>query len=238
MTLDEQDTTAQAPPSDEPETTSVDCATNADQTVLAWSDAEPETEPQRRSWTRTVGIASGIVACGAAAAAGLWLAITGFKPAASNHSAPSTVPSAPITTVTQTVSAAPAQPPTTTVQASDAANDQLFLRRLATDGFNNNTPEMAGYAHQVCNSLRQGQPETQVVQWLASVLFSPNDTHNQWASLFVNDAKVSYPNCAPIQSEGPPAAPAPAAPSVPCYYSPAHPECPPKGLTPEQRENY
>ena len=30
----------------------------------------------------------------------------------------------------------------------------------------------------------------------------------------------------------------PAAPTGPCYYSPAHPECPPQGLTPGQRENW
>jgi hypothetical protein len=35
-----------------------------------------------------------------------------------------------------------------------------------------------------------------------------------------------------------PPPPPPAAPSGPCYYSPATPYCPPKGLTPEQRENW
>jgi hypothetical protein len=53
------------------------------------------------------------------------------------------------------------------------------------------TAQMAGFAHQVCNSLRQGQPEAQVVQWLAAAL----GMHQQWAALFVNDVKVSYPNC-------------------------------------------
>jgi hypothetical protein len=34
----DQDDTMQASPPDEPETTSVDCTTSADQTLLAWSD--------------------------------------------------------------------------------------------------------------------------------------------------------------------------------------------------------
>jgi hypothetical protein len=35
-----------------------------------------------------------------------------------------------------------------------------------------------------------------------------------------------------------PPPPPPPAPSGPCFYSPATPECPPQGLTPEQRENW
>ncbi len=32
--------------------------------------------------------------------------------------------------------------------------------------------------------------------------------------------------------------PPPAAPSGPCFFSPATPQCPPQGLTPDQRENW
>lgn len=186
---------------DEPDTQASEHGADADTSAeLAWSQYDDTEVMQRRSWTRTVGLATGIVACGSVLAAGLWFGITGFRSAPANHVARPTVSAVP-STVTQTVSAAPAPPAppvaapttpaTTTAQASDAANDQLFLQRLQTDGFNNNSPEMAGFAHQVCNSLRQGQPEAQVVQWLAAAL----GMHQQWAALFVNDVKVSYPNC-------------------------------------------
>jgi hypothetical protein len=244
--------TAHATPADEPETSAVDCPTRAaDPTALAWSLDDGSDEPQRQSWRSVWGVVAVIGVCGALIASVLaWVAgqvvshptIAGHPTMApTTQAAPApgstfAVPSpAPTLTVTQTVTPAPAQP-----TASDAANDQLFLQRLQTDGFNNNSPEMAGYAHMVCNDLQQGKSETQVVQWLsAGPLLGMG---REWLALFVNDAKVSYPNCA-AKVEIPPAAPAPAAPSGPapsgpCYYSAATPECPPKGLTPEQRDNY
>jgi hypothetical protein len=166
-----------------------------DAAELAWSQADDDTDViQRRSWHRTWGLATGIVACGSALAAGLWLAIPGFRTAQPNHVARPTVSAAPTTTK----AVAP--------QASDAANDQLFLHRLDTDGFMmTKDPQMTlGFAHQVCNSLRQGEPEAQVVQWLAAASL----LSREWAAFFVNDAKVSYPNCeAPVTTTV--AAPAP-----------------------------
>jgi len=56
------DDTMQARPSDEPETVVVDSHTiSVDRAALAWTlEDEAADKPQRRSWPRTVGLATGI----------------------------------------------------------------------------------------------------------------------------------------------------------------------------------
>ena len=164
-------------------------ATGERKPELAWSVDDDEPEPQQRSWARTAGIAAGITACGTALAAGLLLAIQGFKHDASNTVEPQrTAPTTTVAVAPTTTAPAPTSP-----HASDAANDQVLLQRLGTDGFMMiKDPQMTlGFAHQVCNSLRQGRSEADVVQWLAAALRMSPD----WAALFTNDVKVSYPNC-------------------------------------------
>jgi hypothetical protein len=203
----DHDDTAQAPEPDEPETSAVDCGTAA-APELAWSQGDPdEPAPQRHSWPVTWGHVGIIAACSAVLAFAIgvsfWAATTPDKPNAPQFTGPAiTTPPAPAPSTTLaapppvTITVTPTPTTTiTTAHASDAANDQVFLQRLATDGFNNNSPQMAGYAHIVCNDLRLGESETQVMQWLSAGPFI--GMGRDWLALFVNDAKVSYPNCAP-----------------------------------------
>jgi len=79
------------------------------------------------------------------------------------------------------------------------------------------------------NSYSQGDPRVQITQ--GTTLFRTSGC-TPWA---LTKGEILPPSAPPA---APPSAPPAAPPSGPCYFSPATPECPPKGLTPEQRENY
>jgi hypothetical protein len=192
--MTKSDDTKQAPPaeSETEEVTGLSPLAGLD--ALAWSDYDDGPQ-QRQSWRRTTIVAGVLVTCGVLLAGGIGAALWASRQ--SNDGRP--MPTAAKPSVTSSVSAAPAPTTSTVTQTvtapapSDAAYDQLFLQRLYTDGFNNNSPEMAGYAHMVCNDLRQGKSEFQVVQWLSVPLLGMD---REWLTLFVDDAKASYPNCA------------------------------------------
>lgn len=220
--------------------------------LLAYGDepeTEPETEPgQTMPKRRVVAWAAGILAAGCAIAGGIVVWDATHHPTARSHPAATTTAAAAPTT-------AVAPPPTVTVQAptpqttvaptpGPSAYDQNFLSLMRQEGWGRTDnsdaeqcgKEMISFAHQVCSYA--GLDISVVYQNMAGSSFISPAREERRA---VANASQAYPNCTFTEESPPPAAPPPAAPTPTpglCYYSPEHPECPPRGLTSEQRNNY
>jgi hypothetical protein len=73
----------------------------------------------------------------------------------------------------------------------------------------------------------------------AAAVICPGVAHadcREGSSYTSQDSGITYHCVGGQYYEGPYGGSEP--PGAPCFYSPAHPECPPAGLTPQQRENW
>jgi len=179
------DDTMQARPSDEPETVVVDSHTiSVDRAALAWTlEDEAADKPQRRSWPRTVGLATGIAACCTALAAGLWFATPGLRPPSSNRPVPPTVSAAP-TSEPPIPSMLPSVP-----DATPQDRDMRFLALMQRNMPPQYDVKMVESAHWTCDHLAAGT-ETKV-SIVKQFITGTSITVDQ-ATFFVNTAVDMY----------------------------------------------
>jgi hypothetical protein len=151
----DSDDTMQADSGDESETVVVDSHTiSVDRAELAWSQDEPETETQRRSWRAVSVIAAAVMVSGATAAAVvLWLTTTDStrnQPTQPTHVAPPTVSAAPAPSATTTTAAPPASTPSVLAEPTGpvvlTSQDQILLREMQRYGLSIPTGNAAKYA--------------------------------------------------------------------------------------------
>lgn len=262
--MTDSDDTAEAPQSDAPDTVVVDSHTiNVDRAELAWS-LDDETEPERRTWRATYRNAALIVAGASLVGAVVWVAghaISG-KQQLSNPTTTAAAQPKPSVAQSSTVPAAPTSAP-----VFDAEDQQVLNQLGVVEGYIITDPPLViQHARRFCALTRQGLSNHQATEALESESISTHhpieseivvDNPRQplgaarspaeraWWNLTADAMGVyhcdgdSLPAAPATITAPPPAAPPPSVtPPTPCYFSPATPECPPKGLTPEQRENW
>lgn len=124
---------------------------------------------------------------------------------------------------------------------ADPPNVQGFYEQLESSGIPvERSYESEGRAldlgYQICNAYASTLNNDRVGAMFFNLGYSAHDAAS-WSVAAVRNLCPQYINLQGRHDEIQPS-PAPATPPGPCSFSPATPECPPQGLTPEQRENW
>jgi hypothetical protein len=157
--------------------------------ALAWTLADDEADhPQRRSWPRTVGLATGIAACGTALAAGLWFATPGLRPTSSNHPAPQTVSAAP-TSEPPMPSVLPSVPDAALLDR-DSRMRAIVEPQLPPKYRDGRSPELA---QRICDDIAEGSSKQHELAEFVRTSPDPTITLDAWTSIVNTSVQLYCP---------------------------------------------
>jgi hypothetical protein len=218
----------------------------APEQVQAWSDDDNEPETERQSWRSAWGIVAVILACCAVLGGAVSMALWVSKP---DESPP--------------VATSAARPAPTLSTSATNDDDAKLLALVRNSGWqavprqgwplgSADEPAVIEDARAVCTAVQLHFSAEDTASRLRRVWPGISQGQVSWfmvtavnvycPQLSIAVATQSAPPAAPpppvvVTVTPPPQAPAPQT-TEPCYYSPEHLNCPPRGLSPDERANW